>query len=82
MMYSTFLATLASKPISLALSAVALALLSAVSTSLWAASGMTVRRWLRTDRDRAIIAGVLSLTLVYTAVELSGLPAVVGSLIR
>lgn len=82
MMYSTFLAALASKPVPLAVSAVALALLSMTSTSLWSVSGMTVRRWLRTDRDRAIIAGVLSLTLVYTAVELSGLPALVGSLIR
>ena len=81
-MYSTFLASLATNVVVLLVSAVVLAALGFTSCSTWALAGVTIRRWLRTDTDRAIVAGVLALTLVYTAVELSGLPALLGSLVR
>jgi hypothetical protein len=31
---------------------------------------VAIRRWLHRPRDRAIVAGFLAVTLVYTAVEL------------
>ena len=70
MMYSTFLAGLTGHAVALAVSAVALALVGVASTTTWAAGGMAIRHWLKTPRDRAIVAGVLALTLVYTAIEL------------
>ena len=82
LMFSTFLAGLTSNiPAVIAASAV-MGLLGFAATSTWAIAGMTIRHWLRTDLDRAIVAGVLSLTLVYTAAELVGVPAMLGSLFR
>jgi cysteine/O-acetylserine efflux protein len=81
-MYSTFLSGLSSSLPALTVSAVVLGALGFVATSTWALAGMTIRHWLRTDTDRAIVAGVLSMTLIYTAAELLGLPALIGSLAR
>jgi cysteine/O-acetylserine efflux protein len=70
MMYTTFLAGLAGHLPALAVSAVLLALVALASTSTWALGGVAIRRWLHRPRDRAIVAGFLAVTLVYTAVEL------------
>lgn len=74
-MYSTFLVGLAGNiPLAL-LSAIALAALAFAATSTWALAGAGIRGWLSSDMRRAIAAGVLAAALVYTAVELAGLPA-------
>lgn len=81
-MYSTFLSGLSASVVALLVSALVLGALGFAATSTWALAGMTIRHWLRTDLDRAIVAGVLAMTLVYTAAELLGLPALIGSLAR
>ena len=74
-MYSTFLADAVDDLALVALSALVLAGLAFLATSTWALAGSGIRRWLHTDRQRAVAAGVLALALVYTAVELVELPA-------
>ena len=70
MMYTTFLSPLASSPLWLTVSAVVLALIGLAAVSTWALGGVAISGWLTTDRDRAIVAGVLAATLAYTAVEM------------
>jgi threonine/homoserine/homoserine lactone efflux protein len=48
-----------------------------LATSTWALAGAGIRNWLRTDRQRAVAAGVLSAALVYTAIELAELPSLI-----
>lgn len=75
-MYSTFLADWAGNVIFTLGSAIVLAAVAFVATSAWALAGAGIRQWLRTDRQRAIAAGVLVFALVYTAIELAELPQV------
>ena len=82
MMYSTFLAGVNGQILPLTVCALVLSGLAFASTSLWALAGTTIRRWLRTDRDRIIAAAVLAVALVYTAVELADLPALVHLFVR
>lgn len=74
-MYSTFLVGLAGDIPLVVVSAVILAGLALASTSTWALAGSAIRGWLNSDGRRAAAAGVLAAALVYTAVELAGLPA-------
>lgn len=74
-MYTTFLSGLVHNAALVALSAVALSGVAFLSTSTWALGGAAISRWLRSDRQRAVAAGVLTAALVYTAVELAGIPA-------
>jgi cysteine/O-acetylserine efflux protein len=74
-MYSTFLAGVVGDPPLVALSAVVLAGIAFLATSTWALAGSGIRRWLHTDRQRAIAAGMLAVALVYTAIELAELPS-------
>lgn len=78
MMYSTFLAGLSGNTAALAASAVVLAGLGFASTTTWALGGVAIRSRLHTPRDRAIVAGILALTLAYTAVELVGIERLFG----
>jgi cysteine/O-acetylserine efflux protein len=78
MMYSTFLAGLSGDLFALVVSALLLASLGFASTTTWALGGMAIRRWLRTSRDRAIVAGLLALVLAYTALELLGVERLLG----
>lgn len=73
-MYSTFLAEWAGNVLFALASAVLFAGVAFVSTSTWALAGAGIRAWLRTDRQRAIAAGILVVALVYTAVELAEIP--------
>lgn len=73
--YSTFLSGLVHDIPHVLLSSVSLAGVAYLSTSSWALAGAAIRRWLDTDRRRAIAAGVLAAALVYTAVELAEIPA-------
>jgi cysteine/O-acetylserine efflux protein len=76
-MYSTFLAGVTGDVALVLLSAVALAGVAFLATSTWALAGSGIRRWLHTERQRTIAAGILVAALVYTAAELVGLPALV-----
>ncbi len=78
MMYSTFLAGLSGDALALVASAVFLAVLGFASTTTWALGGMAIRRWLHTARDRAVVAGILALTLASTALELVGIERLFG----
>lgn len=69
-LFTTFLSPLNDRPPLVAIAAVVLAGVSLSSTTTWALAGATIRHWLRTDRSRAIAAGVLVAALLYTAVEL------------
>ena len=73
--YSTFIADLVRDPPLVALSALLLAGVAFASTSTWALAGAAIRRRLTSERQRAIAAGLLAAALVYTAIELAELPA-------
>ena len=70
MMYTTFLAPLAGHTLALLVSAVVLALIGLAAVSTWALGGAAIGGWLKSDRERAIVAAVLALALVYTAIEM------------
>ena len=74
-LYSTFLAPIASRIDYLSLSAVAFALTAFVATSTWALFGAAIKNKMKSDLFRNIINISLSMLLVYTAVELSGILA-------
>jgi cysteine/O-acetylserine efflux protein len=76
-LYSTFLASITSNPAYLVLSALFLAAMAFCATSAWALFGSAVRTYLHQPRIRRFVNLGLSLLLVYTAIELSGLVAVV-----
>jgi len=71
--YSTFLAPTTGNPVHLVFSALFLATLSFSSVSMWALFGAAIRTYLHDPRIRRSVNLVLSLLLVYTAIELSGL---------
>jgi cysteine/O-acetylserine efflux protein len=72
-LYSTFLAPIANRPAQLLLSALFLAMVAFFSTSTWALFGAAIRTRLRQPRKRQLVNLFLSLLLVYSAAELSGL---------
>jgi cysteine/O-acetylserine efflux protein len=74
-MYSTFLAGIVGDLPMVLLSGAVLAGIAFLATSTWALAGSGIRRWLRTDRQRAVAAGCLSIALIYTALELAEVPA-------
>ena len=74
-LYSTFLAPIASRIDYLSLSAFAFALTAFVATSTWALFGAAIKNKMKSDLFRNIINISLSMLLVYTAVELSGILA-------
>ena len=76
-LYSTFLVSITDSPALLLLSATFLATLAFCSVSIWALFGSAIRTALRQPRIRQSVNLVLSLLLVYTAIELSGLVAAV-----
>jgi cysteine/O-acetylserine efflux protein len=76
-LYSTFLVPITDSLVLLVLSATFLATLAFCSVSIWALFGSAIRTVLRQPRIRQSVNLVLSLLLVYTAIELSGLVAAV-----
>jgi cysteine/O-acetylserine efflux protein len=76
-LYSTFLVPITDSPVLLVLSATFLATLAFCSVSIWALFGSAIRTALYQARIRQSVNLVLSLLLVYTAIELSGLVAAV-----
>jgi len=75
-LYAAFLGALSGRPALLGLSAAALALVGFASTSLWAAVGSSLTRILSHPRVRRISSIVLSVLLLYSAIESSGLPRI------
>jgi cysteine/O-acetylserine efflux protein len=72
-LFSAFLAPLIRNMAFLILIVVLLAAVSFCATSLWALSGTAIRTHLRNPRLNMIVNIVLSLSLVYTAISLTGL---------
>jgi len=72
-LYSTFLAPVTQRPAYLILSAVFLATVAFCSISTWTLFGSTIRTHLQKPGIQQFVNLVLSLLLVYSAIELSGL---------
>jgi cysteine/O-acetylserine efflux protein len=76
-LYSTFLAPITGNPAYLVLSALLLTAMAFCATSTWALFGWAIRTYLYQPRIRRFVNLGLSLLLVYTAIELSGLVAAI-----
>jgi len=72
-LYSTFLASISSRLDYLSLSAVTFAITAFVATSIWALFGTALKKNLKNNSFRKIINTSLSILLLYTAIELSGI---------
>ena len=72
-LFSTFLAPITDQPGLLAIAAVLLTLISFCSISVWTLFGAAIKRYLHQPRVRFYVNVVLSLLLVYTAIELAGI---------
>lgn len=72
-LYTTFLVPVTDNLLFLSLSAIFLAFVAFCATSTWALSGALIKRYLQNERFQKIINLVLTLLLVYTALDLSGL---------
>lgn len=72
-LYATFLSDIVDKPLYLFASALIFATVAFCSTSTWTLFGAAIRTYLVRPRAKQILNTVLSLLLVYTALELSGL---------
>ena len=72
-LYATFLAAISGHAGLIALSAVSLAIVGFAAISLWAFAGTTFSRLFQRPVLRRVLAGVLSLLLLYSAAESSGL---------
>lgn len=72
-LYSTFLVPIAGRLEYLSLSALTFAMTAFAATSAWALFGSAIRQNLRNHAHQKFINTVLSLLLVYTAVDLSGI---------
>lgn len=73
MMYSAFLSGLGVTPVAQLAAALALAGLGFCSVSTWALFGAAMRAYLNRPYARQIVNTALSLLLIYTAIELSGI---------
>lgn len=72
-LYSTFLAPISGRIDYLSFSAVTFAFTAFVATSTWALFGAAIKKKLKDDVFRKAINLSLSIMLIYTAVELSGI---------
>jgi len=78
-LYSTFLAPISSRLGLLALSAFVFAAAAFAATSTWALFGAAIRNGLRREPVRKAVNICLCLLLVYAAIDLSGIPALIGA---
>ena len=78
-LYSTFLAPLSSRTAYLALSAGVFAMTAFLATSTWALFGAAISAKLQNDSFRKRLNGLLSILLIYTAIQLSGLLPYLGN---
>jgi len=80
-LYGTFLSSIVTNGIHLLLSALIVTTIGFCSISTWTLLGATIRAYLDRPRVKQVLNTALSLLLVYTAVELSGLLDLLGRLI-
>jgi cysteine/O-acetylserine efflux protein len=71
-LFSAFLAPMTQNPALLLLVSVLLAVTSFCATSVWALFGMAIMTYLQNPRLKAIINILLALSLVYSALTLTG----------
>lgn len=71
--YSTFLSGMLGNPLQLFLITVGLGLVTFSAISTWALLGAAIRIYLNRPRVKQLLNVILSLMLVYTAIDLSGL---------
>lgn len=74
-LYSSFLQPISGEAALVALSALALTAVSFLAVSTWALAGASFARAFRRPMARRIVSGILSLLLLYSALESSGLLA-------
>ena len=74
-LYSTFLLPITNNLFYTIISAIFLATVALSSTSVWALFGSAIRNYLKNPKVRQFVNLALSLLLVYTAIELSGILA-------
>jgi cysteine/O-acetylserine efflux protein len=72
-LFSSFLAPISGDVARLVLVLILLALTAFCATSIWALFGTVIKTYLRSARAKATVNIILSLFLVYTAVELAGI---------
>jgi cysteine/O-acetylserine efflux protein len=71
-LFSAFLAPITDNVVILILTAILLAITAFCATSTWAMFGTAIKTYLHQSRVKAFVNIILSLFLVYTAVELAG----------
>jgi threonine/homoserine/homoserine lactone efflux protein len=72
-LFTAFLAPITSNPSLVVIAAVLLAATSFGATSVWALFGATIKTYLHHPRLKMLVNVLLSLSLVYTAIALTGL---------
>ena len=72
-LYSSFMSNMISNPFVLIASALAFAGVAFWATSTWTLFGAAIRSYMDRPRIKQVLNGALSLLLVYTALELSGI---------
>jgi cysteine/O-acetylserine efflux protein len=72
-LYSTFLAPISNRLDYLSLSALSFAFIAFIATSAWALFGAAIKEKLRDKSFKKIVNTSLSILLIYTAIELSGI---------
>lgn len=77
-LYTTFLAAISNHIVLLLISALLLASVSFMSTTTWTLSAAAIKRFLRKPKFQSAVNIVLALLLVWTAFELSGIPALLA----
>ncbi|MCA9915371.1 MAG: LysE family translocator [Anaerolineae bacterium] len=72
-LFSAFLAPIADNPLLLVLAALILTTTAFCATSVWALFGVIIQRYLHHPRVKLAVNVVLSLLLVYTAIDIAGI---------
>lgn len=80
--YSTFLSSIAANPLYIFLSAFFLSAMGFCSISTWTLFGASIRKYMNRPRLKMIFNTILSLMLIYTAFEISGLFEILQTTIK
>jgi cysteine/O-acetylserine efflux protein len=73
--FSTFLSSAANNLLLLALLAPLFASIAFIATSTWAIAGAVIRKWLHQPKVRLLVNSILVALLIYCAIDLSGILA-------
>ena len=77
-LFSTFLSSAADNFLALMVFAILFALTAFCATSTWALGGAAIKRHLHQPKVRLFVNAILVLLLVYAAIDISGVVALVG----